>query len=256
MRDNLSVTGMDYKRNRSFSNDAVVTELRLIRDCGSRRTKMRETSAAVTHIYRFDVAEERQLWGEQYQQPLSDIFALQGEIAGDISAKLRLKLTGEERQRLTSNYGMNGEAYRLYLKGRYFWAKRPDGIEKAIKYFQQALELEPASALPWAGLADCYSALGAWEDGSVPPREVMPKALAAVTKAWNWTARRPKRTLHWLTSKSATTGIGMARKENAGSPSEYAGVQDRPESRPTSVCAGGSFGPTGLKTRFNGRREP
>jgi TolB-like protein/Flp pilus assembly protein TadD len=130
-----------------------------------------------------DVAEERQLWGEQYQQPLSDIFALQGEIAGDISAKLRLKLTGEERRRLTSNYGMNGEAYRLYLKGRYFWAKRPDGIEKAVNYFQQALELEPDCALPWAGLADCYSALGSWEDGSVPPREVMPKALGAVTKA-------------------------------------------------------------------------
>lgn len=130
-----------------------------------------------------DVAEERQLWGDQYQHAFSDIFTLQSEIARDISAQLQLKLTGEEQQRLTTRHNKNIEAYRLYMKGRYFFAKRPDGLEKAIKYFQEALELEPTCALPWAGLADCYSTLGSWEDGSFPPREVMPKAIAAATKA-------------------------------------------------------------------------
>lgn len=130
-----------------------------------------------------DVAEERQLWGEQYRHAFSDIFTLQGEIARDISAQLQLKLTSEEQQQLTSRYGKNIEAYRLYLKGRYFWSKRPDGLDKAVKYFQQALEMETTCALPWAGLADCYSTLGSWDDGYFPPREVMPNALAAVSKA-------------------------------------------------------------------------
>ncbi|MBL8187402.1 MAG: winged helix-turn-helix domain-containing protein [Acidobacteria bacterium] len=130
-----------------------------------------------------DVAEDRQLWGEQYQQPFSDIFALQSEIARDISAKLQVKLTGEDQQRLTRRYEMNSEAYRLYLKGRYFWNRRPGGLEKAIRYFEQSLELMPNCALTWSGLADCYSTLGSWEDGSVPPGDVMPLALAAATKA-------------------------------------------------------------------------
>ena len=70
------------------------------------------------------VADGSQLWGEQYQRKFSDVLAVQAEIAKRISEKLRLKLTGEEQQRLTKVYTDNAEAYQLYLKGLYYWNRR------------------------------------------------------------------------------------------------------------------------------------
>jgi len=70
------------------------------------------------------VSDGSQLWGEQYQRKLSDVPAVQAEIAKQISEKLRLKLTGEEQKRLTKHYTENTEAYQLYLKGRYYWNRR------------------------------------------------------------------------------------------------------------------------------------
>jgi tetratricopeptide (TPR) repeat protein len=82
---------------------------------------------------------------------------------------------------LAKRYTENTEAYRLYLKGRYFWNKRTvDGFEKAIEYFQQAINLDPNYALAYSGLADCYALFSA---GLLPPKEAMAKAKAAATKA-------------------------------------------------------------------------
>src|SRR5260370_33477030 len=77
---------------------------------------------------------------------------------------------------------INPEAYQLYLKGRYFWYKlKPEAMQKAIEYFQQALEKDPAYAPAYAGLADSYNILAFFS--VFPPREVMPKAKAAAVKA-------------------------------------------------------------------------
>jgi eukaryotic-like serine/threonine-protein kinase len=129
------------------------------------------------------VEDGSQLWGEQYQRKFSDVLAVQAEIAKQISEKLRLKLTGEERQRLTKVYTENAEAYQLYLKGRYYWNRRtPESLNKSIEYFQQATDKDPNYALGYAGLADSYSMLGS-PVGGVSPREKFPKAKAAALKA-------------------------------------------------------------------------
>jgi eukaryotic-like serine/threonine-protein kinase len=129
------------------------------------------------------VEDGSQLWGEQYQRKFSDVLAVQAEIAKQISEKLRLKLTGEERQRLTKVYTENAEAYQLYLKGRYYWNRRtPESLNKSIEYFQQAIDKDPNYALGYAGLADSYSMLGS-PVGGVSPREKFPKAKAAALKA-------------------------------------------------------------------------
>ena len=129
-----------------------------------------------------DVAEGSQLWGQQYNRRLSDIFVVQEEITKEISEKLRLKLTGEEKQRLAKRYTENTEAYEDYLKGRYYWNRRtPEALQKGIEYFQRAIEKDPAYALAYAGLADSYQDLSVYS--RTPPKEAYQKARAAAEKA-------------------------------------------------------------------------
>jgi len=130
-----------------------------------------------------DARDNNQIWGEHYNRKFSDIVAVQQEISKEITENLRLRLTGEEQKRLTKPYTENTEAYQLYLKGRYHWNKRPQGLKEGIKYFEQAIEKDPSYALAYTGLADSYGALGTWEDGTVSPAEAMPKAAAAAIKA-------------------------------------------------------------------------
>jgi TolB-like protein/Flp pilus assembly protein TadD len=130
-----------------------------------------------------DVAQESQLWGEQYRRKLTDIFELQEEIAREISEKLRLKLSGEEKKRLVKRYTENTEAYHLYLKGRYFTNKRTgEWIKKGIECFEQAADLDPSYALAYAGMADAYAFLAS-STGGLRPAESYPKAKAAARKA-------------------------------------------------------------------------
>ena len=119
------------------------------------------------------VADGSQLWGDQYQRKLADILTLQLEIAKQISEKLRLALTGEDKRRLAKRYTENTEAYLLYARGRYyslnFWAA--DGFKKGIGYLNQAIALDPAYALAHAGLAATYyDASSVW----LQPKEAMP----------------------------------------------------------------------------------
>ena len=129
-----------------------------------------------------DARDNTHLWGKQYKRKLTEILALQDEMARDLSQSLRLRLSGEEEQRLVKRYTDNVEAYQLYLKGRYYWNKRtPDGFNKGLGLFQQAIDTDPSYALAYAGLADSYAMLG---DYSVlAPREAFPRAEAAATTA-------------------------------------------------------------------------
>jgi TolB-like protein/Tfp pilus assembly protein PilF len=129
-----------------------------------------------------DVEDGSQLWGAQYNRDLSDIFDVQEKIAEQISEKLRLKLTGEEQQRLARHYTDNTEAYQLYLRGRYHLDKRTaKAYGRAIEYFQQAIDLDPAYALAYSGLADAYTLFEYY--GLRRPDETMPKAKAAALRA-------------------------------------------------------------------------
>ncbi|MEP6708118.1 MAG: tetratricopeptide repeat protein [Pyrinomonadaceae bacterium] len=129
-----------------------------------------------------DVANESQLWGEQYNRKPADIFEVQEEIAKEISKKLLVKLSGEEKKRLTKRHTHDTEAYRHYLKGRFYWNKRTeDSFRKGIEHFKQAIEVDPDYALAYGGLADSYILLGFY--GASAPHDVMPKAKAAAVKA-------------------------------------------------------------------------
>jgi eukaryotic-like serine/threonine-protein kinase len=128
------------------------------------------------------VSDGTQIWGQQYNRNLSDILAIQSDISKEISEQLRLKLTGEEQQKITKQFTNNNEAYQLYLKGRYYWNKRTqDGLNKAIDFFQQAVQKDPKYALAYVGIADSYIVLGDYT--YLPPKEVAAKAKEASTKA-------------------------------------------------------------------------
>jgi serine/threonine protein kinase/Flp pilus assembly protein TadD len=128
-----------------------------------------------------DVTDGRQLWGEQYNRQIADIFPIQEEISRDISEKLRIKLTGEQRQRLTRRYTNDPEAYALYLKGRYYASKRTvPALQRGIEFFQQAIEKDPSYAMAYVGLGDCYAA---FKLTGAPPAEWDARAKAAAQKA-------------------------------------------------------------------------
>jgi serine/threonine protein kinase/Tfp pilus assembly protein PilF len=125
--------------------------------------------------------DNSQIWGEKYNRKLADLLALQDEISREISEKLRLCLSGEDKLRLTKRYTENLEAYQLYLKGRYYALQfTEEGLKKSVECFNQAIELDPNYALAYAGLA-----AGCWlvNDLQFAPLEVMPKAKAAAQRA-------------------------------------------------------------------------
>jgi TolB-like protein/Tfp pilus assembly protein PilF len=129
-----------------------------------------------------DARDDSHIWGQQYSRKSSDIFALQGELAKEITAMLRMRLTGDDDKRMAKSYTANPEAYQDYLKGRYWSNKRnKEGFNKGIEYFQQAIEKDPAYALAYSGLADSYSLLSDY--GLVAPKESYAKAKEAALKA-------------------------------------------------------------------------
>jgi len=136
----------------------------------------------VIRVNLINVSDGAQIWGEQYDRPAGDILNIQSEISKEISGQLRSKLTGEQEERVTRKYTEDLEAYRLYLKGRYFWNKRSDeGFRRAIDSFDQAIQKDPRYALAYAGLADCYGLMPAW--ALMAPSVGHPKARAAAQKA-------------------------------------------------------------------------
>jgi serine/threonine-protein kinase len=128
------------------------------------------------------VADGSQLWGAEYKSSLADIFSVQDEVSEKIAKSLRLRLSGEDEEKLSKRYTKDAEAYQFYLKGRYFWNKRnEEGFRNGIDYFRRAEEKDPTFALAFSGLADSYALL--CDIGVVRPVDEMPKAKAAAQKA-------------------------------------------------------------------------
>ena len=131
-----------------------------------------------------DAADGSHLWGENYACRPSDVLEVETEISRDISEKLLVRLTTEERRRLAKRYTENTEAYHAYLKGRHFWNKRTDeSVRQSIGYFRQAIDSDPSYALAYAGLADAYVILGSFGIATLAPGEAFPKAKAAAIRA-------------------------------------------------------------------------
>jgi non-specific serine/threonine protein kinase len=129
-----------------------------------------------------DLADGSQLWGERHARKIADVLAVENEIAERISESLRLKLTGEEKEQLVRRSTENQEAYRLYLRGRYFWNKRTEeGLRRGIEYFRRAIDVDPDYAVAFVGIAHSYAVLGF--HAIAPPGEAFPRAKAAALKA-------------------------------------------------------------------------
>src|ERR1700730_404542 len=122
------------------------------------------------------------LWADTNDRKLTDIFAVESEIAKTIAETLQAKITGSEKNSIAKAPTANPEAYELYLKGRFFWNKGSGvDLRKAIEFFNQAIGKDPNYALAYAGLADSYLLLPNY--GGAPTADVLPPARAAVAKA-------------------------------------------------------------------------
>ena len=129
-----------------------------------------------------DVRDNRQLWGQQYSRPLADVFAMQEEMAREISENLRLKLSGEERQQLARLPTENLQAFQDYMQGRTHIQRRTrEDLFNAVRYYEMAIGADPKYALAYAGLADAYVNLGV--RGYIPPIEGQRKAQEAAGRA-------------------------------------------------------------------------
>lgn len=129
-----------------------------------------------------DIRDNKQLWGEQYNERIADLMSLPRDIASTITSNLRLTISGEERNRLMKHDTSNAEAYQLYLKGRYYWNKRgTESLRQAAQFYNQAIEKDPGYALAYAGLAETYSLFPDWQVAS--PQDSYPKSRTAALRA-------------------------------------------------------------------------
>jgi len=129
-----------------------------------------------------DALREEPLWSQEYDRDLSDVFAIQSDVAGQVAGSLRVKFLQPARTEGNGRATGDTNAYTFYLKGRYFWNGRTEeSLRKAIVSFRQALRRDPNYALAYSGLADSYASLSLLE--LVPPKEAFPKAKSAALRA-------------------------------------------------------------------------
>src|SRR6266480_6287401 len=128
------------------------------------------------------VADGSSIWAATFDEKFTDVFSVQDAISKKVADALALRLSEEENKRLTKRYTDNVEAYQLYLTGRYHWNKlTPPEIRTSIRFFKQAIDLDPTYALVYHGLADAYVAFAPFSD--MRPRDVLPQGKAAATRA-------------------------------------------------------------------------
>src|SRR5216684_3759956 len=177
---------MQYKGKRK-SMPQIARELNV--DALVEGTVMRSGDRVRITAQLIEAPNDRHLWAETYEGDLRNILALQGEVAAAIAKEVKLKLSAQEEIHLANARPVNPEAHEAYLRGQYrlhgMAAEATDtlksqSIEKAIDYFQQALNRDPNDALAYSGLADAYSDLSTQYRA---PLEVMPKAKAAAIRA-------------------------------------------------------------------------
>lgn len=120
-------------------------------------------------------------WSDTYDREMQDIFAVRSEVAEKVAKVLKIRLLGEEKKQIDKKPTENLEAYNLYRQGRYYSDKlSEESMQKAIPFFQQAIEKDPRFALAYAGIADNYVIAA---DTYISPREAFAKAKEAAIKA-------------------------------------------------------------------------
>ncbi len=129
-----------------------------------------------------EAASDRHVWAKSYERAHRDILDLQNEVTRDIAENIKLSLTSADRQRLAVTHPIDPEAHENYLRGRFYWSKRRTAdLEKAILYFEKAIGRDPRYARAYAGLADSYSVMRAYN--LARQDESIRQARAAALKA-------------------------------------------------------------------------
>jgi len=169
----------------AYKNRAVDPQ-QVGRDVGVRAVLSGEvTQRGETLVVRarlMDVSQVSNLWGDTYDRRMADLLTIEADLAREIFQGLRVKLSGDEAQRLTARSATNTEALNLYYRGLFHRQKTTEeGFRASIRYFQQAVDLDPAFPLAHVGLSDSYGSLGYLELGV--PAEVWPRAKAAAEAA-------------------------------------------------------------------------
>ena len=173
-------TAMQYKTtNKTLPEIARQLQVDAVVEGSVQRSRDRvRIDAQLVHA-----STDRQLWAQSYERDLSDILVLENQVARAIVQEIHGKIRPEELAHSRNIRSVDPEAQEDYLKGLYYWGQRPLGLRTGIGYFQQALEKDPTYAPAYAGLALSYATMGSWENGTLSPRETMPKAKAAALKA-------------------------------------------------------------------------
>jgi TolB-like protein/DNA-binding SARP family transcriptional activator len=134
------------------------------------------------HMDLLDAASGEEIWGDQYDRTLAELFAVQDDISREVSQKLRFKMTKEAESRFTRSYTQNIESYQLYVRARRWCEKRSaEGFKRGVEYLTRAIQMDPNYALAYAELAQCISIPCYY--GSVDPRVAYPKAKAYALRA-------------------------------------------------------------------------
>jgi TolB-like protein/DNA-binding winged helix-turn-helix (wHTH) protein/Tfp pilus assembly protein PilF len=173
---------MPYKRVRKPLS-AIARELNV--DAVIEGTVLRSGGQVRITAQLIEARDDRHLWSETYNGEVRDALTLQNKVAQAIAKQIRVNLNAHEQATLKhANVVVDPQAYEAYLKGRYFWNKRTgEDLEKAVEYFNRAIERDPNYAPAYSGLADTYALLGDWEYGVLAPRDAFPRAKAAAVKA-------------------------------------------------------------------------
>ena len=176
----MSRNSVFHYKGKHADAQAVAKELKVQAVLTGRMTQRGDGLSISVEL--INAQDNSQIWGQQYNRKLADVFAMQEEIAKEISEKLRLKLTGAERQQLAKRPTENLKAFQYYMQGRGYINRRTrEDLLEAVRYCEKAIEEDSNYALAYAGLADATAALGV--RGYIAPLEARRKAGEAARKA-------------------------------------------------------------------------
>ena len=170
---------MQYKGSSRKSLPAIARELNV--DAILEGTVVQSGHSVRITAQLIRAQDDRHLWSENYERDLTDVLAVQSEVARAVAGQIRIQLTPQEQTHLTRTRPVNPEAFEAFLKGNFFLQKGISGIGKSTEYFKRAIELDPLQAEPYAGLAEtlCYAGIF----GFRPSAETYPEARVAALKA-------------------------------------------------------------------------
>src|SRR6266496_4273021 len=176
----MSRNSVFHYKGKELDAQAVAKELKVQAVLTGRLTQRGDGLSISVEL--INAQDNSQIWGQQYNRKLADVFAVQEEIAQEISEKLSVKLSGAEQQQLAKRPTENLKAFQYYMQGRTYSQRRTrEDLLEAIRYCEKAIEEDRNYALAYAGLADAYASLGAY--GYIAPVEGRRKAEEGARKA-------------------------------------------------------------------------